>query len=705
MKECWIVLGTPRQLKIAMQKQYWIGECYIDLSRNQIKRLEQVETLQPKVLAVLTILAKHAGQVVSHEQIMDEVWADSVVNPNTLQRCITQLRKALGDNSKSQQIIKTHSKQGYSLEVSVEWSQKAIPTKSLSKDIQWQFPAFAIIVLFIFLTITFYPQRQLAFSKLTPLTATDAKEFHANYSPDGRYLVFHRYQGLCRNHIWAKDLNNNQEIQLTSSAGIYGPHSWSSDGNQMTFTLQENCRQTPQETQKICWRLQSLDFAAALQSPQSPLERLDCDTNWIGKPQWLADGNIVLLKEENEHTKLMKYDVRSDELKEFYRSAIGEIYSLDYSLKREMIAIVSLTQEGKHLLELIDMKGFAVKSAYIEKKPELSHYQTFRAVFHPQQDNLLVNTTIGLYQLSFDGELTIIDTPHSKKLYTPFYHPSGEKLVATHGQLDTDIALVSLSGEEKAQPLVRFNEVYQPYQSLDRSTAFDGNGKFQPNGEIIAFISERTGTQQIWLLEDGKGRQLSQFAKGANVGAFDWSPSGNKIAVIVNDQLTLIDMDGQTEIINTNNVPIKNLVQWITPQQLALVAYQTKNNQILIFDLTKRSFIDTGVAEKKWSYFTEQGEIIFVNEEQQMWIHKNNQSQRLVITPFQLNSKSYVYRQRKVYGINQIDQLWQYDIDSQKIEILKTVNEQVWWLSDINSSSAIVTQGISARKEIVEISR
>lgn len=687
-----------------MEKQYWIGECYIDLSRNQIKRLEQVETLQPKVLAVLTILAKHAGQVVSHDQIMNEVWADSVVNPNTLQRCIAQLRKALGDDSKSQQIIKTHSKQGYSLDVPVEWSNKVADSKSALKQAQWQFPAFAVLVLLIFLLVTFYPQNKLTYSKITPLTATDEKEFYANYSPDGRYLVFHRYLGVCQNHIWAKDLTNNKEIQLTATPGIYGPHSWNSDGNQITFTLQENCNQPAEETQKICWRLQSLDFAAALQAPQQTLQRLDCDTNSIGQPQWLTDGNIVLLKSHGGKTKLMKYDARSNEMSEFYDAAVGEIYSLDYSLKREMFAIVSLTDEGKHLLEIIDMKGFPVTSAFIEKKSELSHYQTFRAVFHPKEDNLLVNTTLGLYQLSFDGKLTLIETPHSQKLYTPFYHPSGDKLVATHGQLDTDIALVSLSGEEGTQPLVRFNEVYLPYQSLDRSTAFDGNGKFQPGGKLIAFISERTGSRQLWILEEGKSRQLSQFAAGSRVAGFDWSPKGDKIAVIVEDQLSVLDLQGNRSIIQTS-IPIENLVQWVSEEKIALLANLTRNDQVLLLDLEQNTLTETDLANAKWSHFTEQNEIIYVDREKQMWLMKDDQSERLVITPFQLDGKSYIYHQRKVYGINQIDQLWQYDIDNQQITILKTLNEQVWWLSDVDNNSAIVTQGISAKKEIVEISR
>ncbi|WP_444996604.1 winged helix-turn-helix domain-containing protein [Aliikangiella sp. IMCC44359] len=40
--------------------------------------------------------------MVTHQLILDNVWKDVTVAPNTLQRRITQLRKALGDDAKRQ---------------------------------------------------------------------------------------------------------------------------------------------------------------------------------------------------------------------------------------------------------------------------------------------------------------------------------------------------------------------------------------------------------------------------------------------------------------------------------------------------------------------------------------------------------------------------------------------------------------------------
>ena len=118
-----------------MAEQYWIGGFFIDLSRNQITQNMQSQVVAPKALAVLTYLAENQGKVVSHDALLEKVWQDTVVSTNTLQRSIAQLRKALGDDGKVQVYIKTHAKQGYSLECNVQWHDNANTTNADSISI------------------------------------------------------------------------------------------------------------------------------------------------------------------------------------------------------------------------------------------------------------------------------------------------------------------------------------------------------------------------------------------------------------------------------------------------------------------------------------------------------------------------------------------------------------------------------------------
>ena len=102
---------------------FWVGNFRVDVSRAQIIVKDDIVSLEPRVLKVLLTLAKTPGEVVTHETLLESVWPNVVVAPNAVQRCIGQLRKALGDDAKQQKMIATHPKVSYSLVAKVQWSE------------------------------------------------------------------------------------------------------------------------------------------------------------------------------------------------------------------------------------------------------------------------------------------------------------------------------------------------------------------------------------------------------------------------------------------------------------------------------------------------------------------------------------------------------------------------------------------------------
>ncbi|SRR5579871_86075 len=71
--------------------------------------------LEPRVMAVLVCLARHAGQVVSRDEFIAEVWEGRIVTDEALSRCISGLRQAFGDDSHEPRYIRTVPKIGYTL--------------------------------------------------------------------------------------------------------------------------------------------------------------------------------------------------------------------------------------------------------------------------------------------------------------------------------------------------------------------------------------------------------------------------------------------------------------------------------------------------------------------------------------------------------------------------------------------------------------
>jgi DNA-binding winged helix-turn-helix (wHTH) protein len=65
-------------------------------------------------------LAEHANETVSKEELIRTVWGDAFVTDDVLTRCISELRKALDDDSKQPRVIETIPKRGYRILLEVE---------------------------------------------------------------------------------------------------------------------------------------------------------------------------------------------------------------------------------------------------------------------------------------------------------------------------------------------------------------------------------------------------------------------------------------------------------------------------------------------------------------------------------------------------------------------------------------------------------
>ncbi len=76
--------------------------------------------LEPKVIAVLVLLARYSAHVVSRAELLDAVWPGVVVTEYTSSRCIYQLREQLGKVCSHNGVadynpIETLPKRGYRL--------------------------------------------------------------------------------------------------------------------------------------------------------------------------------------------------------------------------------------------------------------------------------------------------------------------------------------------------------------------------------------------------------------------------------------------------------------------------------------------------------------------------------------------------------------------------------------------------------------
>ncbi len=102
-----------------------------DRASGRLWRGSEEVALRPKAAAVLSALVARSGAVVSKRDLMREVWPDGFVGDAALAVCVTELRRAFGDEARCPRYVANVPRRGYRLvaEVSLAPPQAAAPPR------------------------------------------------------------------------------------------------------------------------------------------------------------------------------------------------------------------------------------------------------------------------------------------------------------------------------------------------------------------------------------------------------------------------------------------------------------------------------------------------------------------------------------------------------------------------------------------------
>src|ERR1700685_2979832 len=92
-----------------------IGEWVVHPALDSISRGTETQKLEPRAMRLLMCLANSAGEVVSVDRLLTEVWAGVVVGSASVYEAVSQLRKILGDIDPQPSYIATVPRKGYRL--------------------------------------------------------------------------------------------------------------------------------------------------------------------------------------------------------------------------------------------------------------------------------------------------------------------------------------------------------------------------------------------------------------------------------------------------------------------------------------------------------------------------------------------------------------------------------------------------------------
>jgi len=201
--------------------------------------------------------------------------------------------------------------------------------------------------------------------------------------------------------------------------------------------------------------------------------------------------------------------------------------------------------------------------------------------------------------------ITAEDLCKFKFVGDPQLSPKKDKIayVLTHVDHKKDgyysfIYITDLNGEGR-----KFTSHYVK-ESLVKDTA----PKWSPDGKKLAFRSNRTGKNQVWLLhiDGGEAIQLTDVKQG--IGDFTWSPDGSQLAITINGEFKLSNEEEKKE--EKSDVKVITRLRY---KGDGVGIYSDEHKHVYLFDIGSKAYLKITDGEHDFSQprFTPDGKSIF----------------------------------------------------------------------------------------------
>jgi transcriptional activator of cad operon len=111
-----------------------IGAWCVNRASGQISRDGETARIEERTMRLLLCLAEHAGEVVSIDDLLDQVWSGVFVNQDSVYQAVASLRRLLGDDPKQPTYIATVPRLGYRMVATVSpWADQSVAPAGSSR--------------------------------------------------------------------------------------------------------------------------------------------------------------------------------------------------------------------------------------------------------------------------------------------------------------------------------------------------------------------------------------------------------------------------------------------------------------------------------------------------------------------------------------------------------------------------------------------
>ncbi|WP_371373403.1 winged helix-turn-helix domain-containing protein [Thalassotalea aquiviva] len=566
----------------------WQINGFVFCEQQQTLTIEQnTVRIEPMMSDLLRYFCQHPDQIISKEQLLDEVWQGRYVSDNTVSKLITKLRKALQDDARNPSFILTVPKRGYRLVAKAEPIQSQAPTSlpasSLKIPVTFN-PVYVktLLLTFVLLLITFvvwitlfHAPSSKSFVSAKALTSDKGSEYFPSFNADGIRLAYMNHDGE-KFRLMVKNIDSGEQVEIEhgNKVGV-GPGSWNDSGTKLVYLVatQQRCQYFIREFNGLAMSEPKLIYT--------------CNAGSFGAIKFTHDDNLLVFAQSSEP---------------------GGPYSL-YSLDLDSGKTQWLPQPELHLGGNSQFDLHPTDNKLLISSPDKQQWEGFYQLdLDTQELSLLfrLNAYICCGIWSHDGDHVVLMGDHPaheivqynldgtnktvlfsgpQQLSRPERHSNGKDYTFTAFKHDINVDQYHLTTGQTAALL---------HDTFDQRLAV-----LSPSAEQVAYISLTSGNEELWLYnrETKKKKKISQFADGRHYIDLTWSPDEQKVAALTLNAIHLIDLaSGKAKVLP---MPEKELrgISFKNSEQIAFSMKIGANWQVVIFHLEDESMQR---LEQKW---------------------------------------------------------------------------------------------------------
>jgi TolB-like protein/DNA-binding winged helix-turn-helix (wHTH) protein len=149
-----------------------IGEWCVNPQTGQISRNAETARLEERSMRLLLCLAGRPGELVSIDDLLDQVWSGVAVTPDSVYQAVATLRRQLGDDPKHPTYIATVPRLGYRMVAAVSpWEDEPVARSGANPRFTVRFALAAAALICLAIAVAFAFRGQVA---NRPRTASSA---------------------------------------------------------------------------------------------------------------------------------------------------------------------------------------------------------------------------------------------------------------------------------------------------------------------------------------------------------------------------------------------------------------------------------------------------------------------------------------------------------------------------------------------------